>query len=465
MSYRRIEIIGFRGFGTKEKLNFATPNTHEGSGLTVVVGPNNSGKSTIFEALVSISQSNPPSFSSGRRNNKTRNQVSITISNDDGSLELRTETTGGSQTEFHDKGLNKSRVKLFTLPSRRTFPPFFSKNLWTREQYQGTFELPQIRGTQLASFGNRLFTIQKNQKAFNDVLHKVVDHVPSWHIEQSDQGQHYLNFNDNGSNYNSDGIGEGLLSIFTIVDTLYDSVEGDTIVIDEPELSLHPSLQKKVANLLVQYAATRQIIIFTHSPYFINWKALQNGGKIARTSKESDGIKIYELSERTTKEITTIVNDNLNNPHIFGLDAREIFFLDDRIILVEGQEDVIFYSRIFYLKQIETLGSFYGWGVGGAGNMHLLVKMLHELGFKRVAIIFDNNERNLIPSLQKTYPEYYFTHIPTNDVRDKKEKGIEGLIDSTGKIVNPKYDSDIANLGTGIKKYMISEISSQKIPQ
>lgn len=69
-------------------------------------------------------------------------------------------------------------------------------------------------------------------------------------------------------------MGEGIVSIFAIVDSLYDSKPGDVIVIDEPELSLHPALQKRVNNLLCRFASDRQIVVSTHSPYFIDLKAL-----------------------------------------------------------------------------------------------------------------------------------------------------------------------------------------------
>ena len=68
MNYNEIEILGLRGFSKKGKLILAKPDTNPGSGLTVIVGPNNSGKSTIYEAFRAMSQSEPPSFTEGRRN-------------------------------------------------------------------------------------------------------------------------------------------------------------------------------------------------------------------------------------------------------------------------------------------------------------------------------------------------------------------------------------------------------------
>ncbi|MDP2089949.1 MAG: AAA family ATPase [Flavobacteriaceae bacterium] len=458
MTYSKIEILGLRGFSDKQTLNFGQPNNELGSGLTVIVGPNNSGKSTIYEAFRAISQNSPPSFTEGRRNKIAGDKIEICITQSDGTtLILKTETSGGSETKFEQNGLNENDVKFCTLPSRRTFAPFFGKSIWNRDQYISNSPLAAVRGSQLDHFSYRLFTIQQNQVAFNKVLSKVLGQIPNWYIEQADNGQYYLKFNYNGSIHNSDGSGEGLLSIFTIVDTLYDSKPGDLIFIDEPELSLHPSLQKKLNNLLVEYSADRQIIISTHSPYFISWQSLQNGGKISRTVKEENGTKIYELKDNTTKQILSLIQ-NLNNPHIFGLDAREIFFLDDNIILVEGQEDVIFTDRILLLKNKKLNGTFYGWGVGGASNTDKVAQMLVDLGFKKVAVILDNNMKQLIPDLQKQFRDYKMFSIPADDIREKKatpaKMAVEGLIDISGKVINEKFQGDIDKLFEDINAYL-----------
>jgi predicted ATP-dependent endonuclease of OLD family len=458
MSYSKIDILGLRGFSDKQSLNFGQPNGNLGSGLTVIVGPNNSGKSTIYEAFRAISQNNPPSFTEGRRNKIAGDKIEITITkNDNTSLILKTETSGGSETKFEQNGLKEHEVKFCTLPSRRTFAPFFGKSIWNREQYISNSPLAPVRGTQLDHFSYRLFTIQQNQAEFNAVLSKVLGQIPNWYIEQADNGQYYLKFNYNGSIHNSDGSGEGLLSVFTIVDTLYDSKPGDLIFIDEPELSLHPSLQKKLNNLLLEYAADRQIIISTHSPYFISWQSLQNGGRISRTVKESNGTKIYELREQTTKQVLTLIH-NLNNPHIFGLDAREIFFLDDNIILVEGQEDVVFTDRILTIKNRKLNGTFYGWGVGGATNTDKVAQMLTDLGFKKVAIILDNNMAHLKQGLESQFKGYKIFCIPTDDIREKKatpaKNAVIGLIDVSGKVINEEHQADIDKLIDNINDYL-----------
>lgn len=456
MNYSKIEILGLRGFDEKRELNLAIPNGKQGSGFTVIVGPNNSGKSTIFEAFRVISQNNPASFTEGKRNKKAGDKVQINIYSGNNKLSLQSEKAGGSETEFVEHGLDRNKIKFFTVPSRRSFSPFFSKAIHDRNQYIDSLSFSAERGSQLNNFFARIFNIQKNQNEFNSVLGKVLDFIPKWHIEQSDNGNHYIKFDFNDSFHNSDGIGEGLLSIFTIVDALYDSSENNLIFIDEPELSLHPALQKKLLNLFLEYSEKMQIVITTHSPYFISWLSIENGGKISRTSRETNGIQIYQFTEDIAKKLISLVK-NLNNPHILGLDAREIFFLDDNLILMEGQEDVIFFNKILAIKKVTLPATFFGWGMGGAHNTEILIEMLKEIGFKKIVIILDNNMSQLAEDLQTKFPEFKFVTTPSNDIRDKPAKNdkpaIEGMIDSKGEIINTKYENEINKILLEINTY------------
>ena len=62
---------------------------------------------------------------------------------------------------------------------------------------------------------------------------------------------------------------------------------------------------------------------------------------------------------------------------------------------------------------------FFGWGTGGAEKAQKVVALLADLGFERVATVFDRDKCHLIPGLEKQYPSYCFGSIPADDVRTK----------------------------------------------
>ena len=77
MSIKRLTINGLRGFSEETDINFAIPdNNNPGSGLTILVGPNNSGKSTIIEAIHMLN-SNIDIIPRTSRNVKTQGYVKI----------------------------------------------------------------------------------------------------------------------------------------------------------------------------------------------------------------------------------------------------------------------------------------------------------------------------------------------------------------------------------------------------
>ncbi|MBQ3027577.1 MAG: AAA family ATPase, partial [Lachnospiraceae bacterium] len=101
---KEISIHGLRGFGVERTIHFAIPNGVSGSGLTILVGANNTGKTTISEALRSFNlhKDNPPSFSERKRNMKSDNgRIHLRLSTDDGeTFTIDTVDSGGSTTQM-----------------------------------------------------------------------------------------------------------------------------------------------------------------------------------------------------------------------------------------------------------------------------------------------------------------------------------------------------------------------------
>lgn len=455
MPLSKIDVLGYRGFKELGTIEFAIPNGINGSGLTIITGPNNSGKSSILECLRARSGYKPPSFSTGVRNS-TPQAVDIRFHIDGGIETIKSITRGSSETIIENKHDN---FHIFVLSSRRAFSPYFGRSRWSRKDYLNNNSLPAQRSATLESFPNRLFKILEDPKNFNLLLNDALGFIPEWTIDMSDQGQYFLKFFNGASHHSSDGMGEGIVSIFSILDSLYDSSPGDVIAIDEPELSLHPSLQKRVCSLLVRFSADRQIIVSTHSPYFVDLESIAHGGNLSRVITGEDGTKIHQLSAKSKVAISKLSSGNIKNPHVLGLDAKEIFFQEEKIILTEGQEDVLLYPEIARQSQSIVDGNFFGWGAGGAGNIKHLCRILSDLGFIKVAALLDGDKSLEKKSLEKEFQNYFFECIPAKDIRTKAAEPARDKVDGLlgeNKTIKEEYKQPVSDIFSRLNSHMSS---------
>lgn len=461
---KSLTIHGLRGFGKEKTINFAEPNGKLGSGLTIFVGANNSGKTTIFEALRSFNsqKDNPPSFSERKRNMKCEDgKVHLLLKTVDiGEYKIDTISEGGSSTTFCKVGENENDwwegPKIFILQSRRFVDYEFHRNIMERSDYVRQQQMnSNNRTASIYEFNARLFKMQNNKEKFNLLLKKVIGYDLEWMIEQNDNGTYFLKLIVNGCTHSSEGLGDGIWSVFTICDALYDSEPNGVIAIDEPELSLHPAYQKRILKLIKEYAKDRQIIINTHSPYFIDMDSLVNGAYLYRTIKDENGnIDVFILSDESKRNIEGFLR-NINQPHTLGTEAKEMFFLEDKIIITEGQEDVIMYNKAADSVEMQLKGTFFGWGSGGASNIAKMATMLKDLGYKKVVAIFDGDQLNDYNEFTEKFPEYRCLIISTLDIRDKpsvNKSAKEGIM-TQGGILKEAYKGEIISLFENINAY------------
>jgi len=89
-------------------------------------------------------------------------------------------------------------------------------------------------------------------------------------------------------------------------------VNNSVILIDEPEISLHPQWQRKIINLYESIGENNQLIIATHSPHVIG---NITSDKLRVMVRDNNGIKILDndkLSETYGKGIGDILTTTMN---------------------------------------------------------------------------------------------------------------------------------------------------------
>lgn len=181
---------------------------------------------------------------------------------------------------------------------------------------------------------NPLFT--RIDKLLNDylALSLVIDRPNDKKLEQN------FSFLRNGSRVEVASLSAGEKGILHCIMSVaaYD-IQNGLLVIDEPELHLHPQLQKKMLRLMQDVAGEFhvQIIFATHSPIFVTAKTITN---VRRFS--FDRIQKTTLAHipRTTPEQKELVR------YLSYSNSSKIFF-SDRVVLVEGDNDERFFRGYF----------------------------------------------------------------------------------------------------------------------
>lgn len=434
---KKLKICGFRGFGKEQEISFAIPCEDKiGSGLTIITGSNNSGKTTIVETIQAFNNHLSPSMTEGKRNIQTNGFVKLDLTDEnDKNITIKTVSTGGSLT---DK-IGNFNFNAYIVPSRRSMSFEFSKMNMNREEYIAnaqTFE--NQRNAYLRNFQSRIFHIHENKEKIDKLIKKILGYDFKWYIEQRDSSMYYIKCVNKDVTHSGEGLGDGIWSVFTICAAFVDAPKHSTIIIDEPELSIHPIIQKRLMRLFMEFSKNNQIIICTHSPYFISWEGIANGAQLLRIVKEGANSRCYSLPDAFHKKITSLKKD-LNNPHILGLEANEVFFLEDNIILVEGQEDIIILKKIAKDLGKNLEDNFFGWGVGGAPKMRFFLNLFKNLGYHNIAAILDNDQESLGRELKKEFEScgYKFYILPTDDIRDKQPRTLHkktGVTDEKGNL-------------------------------
>ncbi len=207
--------------------------------------------------------------------------------------------------------------------------------------------------------------------------------------------------------------------------------------------------------LFNRYSEDRQIIINTHSPYFIDISSIVNGANLYRTVKNNNGdIDVFSLSEDSRENLKGFLK-NINQPHTLGTEAKEIFFLEDRIIVTEGQEDVIMYSKAAESIKPPLDGTFFGWGSGGASNITKIATILKDLGYQKVVAIFDGDKPEDENKFRQDFPMYDSQIISALDIRDKpkvNKDAKEGMM-TQGGCLKEEYKEEMITLFKNINSY------------
>jgi predicted ATP-dependent endonuclease of OLD family len=412
---KSVAIEHYKGFYDVEKIYFAKPDgTNFGSGLTLIVGPNNTGKTSVIEALL---LNKDKKFKNTERHNNL--SPVIKIENVSGKETKYTNINDGAiiTTSGEEHGI------IFELiPSRRYWQHQFSGE-WKFDNLIHESAAGDIRNSGSFNLGPILRKILREpslKSKFDLNIKNVLPHFTDWTIDTNEANQDFIKYKTNDDWHQASLLGDGVISLFRIMAHLVHD-KNSTFIIDEPELSLHPAAQKRLSNVLSQLSKDKQIIICTHSPYFVNWGDFCNGAKIVRLNKPSGKCKVNILDNN--KNYSDFISTSLQQfekPQLLDTTAKEILF-SDKILFTEGQEDVGIIKKWCFENKRNLSFEIFGYGVGGETNMALFLELATDLGLEKVGAIYDSNSTKF-QSDKTTYGKFSLKQLPTEDIRDKTNR-------------------------------------------
>ncbi|WP_313877671.1 AAA family ATPase [Rhodoferax mekongensis] len=140
--------------------------------------------------------------------------------------------------------------------------------------------------------------------------------------------------------------GEQQLLSMAIAMTLLD-IKETLVIVDEPELHLHPVSQRRMLNLFLKLTEEtgNQFILATHSPLFVTPESINYVARVSSVEGESRIATVNAEQIPRGKHAFQIINAQNN---------EKIFFAD-KVVLVEGPSDEIFFSA--FLKARGYLSS------------------------------------------------------------------------------------------------------------
>ncbi len=169
--------------------------------------------------------------------------------------------------------------------------------------------------------------------------------------------------------------GTGLRSILPILAAITsDNIK--VIIIDEPEISLEPTLQKRLREIFYQASQTKKIIISTHSHLLLNRDKFDMNYAISRANS---GVSVDRVL--STKQLYDITFNLLGN-------SLEDLFLPRNFMIVEGSSDQAIVEKIM---EIRGIGKY-------------AVKVVSAVGVENVRDILSAVSKTLLPLVLSDSP-------------------------------------------------------------
>lgn len=251
------------------------------------------------------------------------------------------------------------------------------------------------------------------------------------------------------------GSGIQRIILLSLIQYVNSRTKKDVIwAIDEPEIFLQAGLQKSLYSRLLEESKDSQILITTHSHFFINTQNLKNtflfeGTKELKEYARKEGVLFYKLNtmvyEGSDFEKSQRIKQN------FGISKNDSWEVMPFNVLVEGQEDKDILTFLIKKFNLPVPNILIGGGVTKyPGYLRFLEEFCSDLEYKpKIVAIFDRDGegRSIFNSLRgKHYKDIDLNcrYIIRADGKEYNDIELEDFIypdilyDATNKILRRK---------------------------
>lgn len=326
----------------------------------VIIGENGTGKTTLLRGIYEV-------FEVDKRGYNEKNILNLKL--DSGtvcaSIQLNEDEGGILHPDVIEIDMDKDSPKVIYMPAEINFDNLkkvdntfkFYPNFLNIVDQNITGNIPSFIATKI---NKEIFKNRNN--VIGEVIDKVCEEINNIFISMDldvkliglseDEETKPIFKNSLNKEFNINGLSSGEKQLFLRALSLkFLEASNSIILIDEPEISLHPSWQQKIIKVYENIGKNNQIIIATHSPHIVG----DIEAKQLRIMKKSENgitvIKPEEIDETYGQNIESILSNTMQLKKVRNEDISNKL---DKIydLLNNNSYNTSEYKNIFeYLKK------------------------------------------------------------------------------------------------------------------
>ncbi len=323
---------------------------------------------------------------------------------------------------------------------------------------------------------NKGTTIDENMmylrlKRFKNAFSYIMDDLEFDQIINTPEKKQVM-FKRNGKSINIDDLSTGEKQIIIrggFLLRFLKVLNGSLILIDEPELSLHPDWQNRILQFYKKLFTNEkgeqvsQIFVATHSPFIIN-----------NSSRYNDKVIVLQRNQ-DTGDIEVVDNptyyDCNNSVYIHEAFDLSEFDNDSNVLFTEGETDAKYLRKaieIFFDNKInfkvewigtkDKNGNITNTGCTGLNNLLKVIEANENLFSQKIGLLYDNDTNKPIINRKQ-----YFTYTLNKNKNRVYKIGIENALNLPNNFDYSQYEETNEKIdGYGMKS-IYKELNKVKL--